>query len=698
MTYKFLLNQMDYIYFLYGLSLIFLSVVCYKLKREKKSDLPWLWLSLFGLTHGLSKWLEFLTIITGPIVIIDTIKLCLLISSYLFLLNFGRTGITSVKIKPWICLILLCLSAIGIFINEPKGFEIFPRYFLGIPGGILTLITLFYRSKKEKNIYLFIMFTAMFFYILTIIISVPKGNHFPSYIINSKEFLSLTHIPLQLFQSLFSIIMIINLWLYSQILRCRETVWLSNRKIISYYTVSMVYLLILILTGGWVAAELVGLRTDRKIRNSLLRRSRIIASYVDPVIIKKLKGSPGDIGQEDYEHLKKQFYNIIVENDDCRFVYLTAIRNDRNVYLIDSEPPSSKDYSPPGEVYDGTDQSNIFSAGQSFVEGPKQDQWGIWISAFSPVIEPDTGKVIAVVGLDIKAEYWSYEIAIDRLDPILITLLISVIVIIFFIIYEISFEASLRIRIAEKERTDSDLRVASTIQMGMIPKIFPSDSKNFNLYALLEPAKTVSGDVYDFFMLDKDRLWIAIGDVSGKGIPASLFMVVTKTLFRFIASQGESPGTVFTKLNRELYQNNETFMFVTVFAGILDMKTGLLTYINAGHNRPYIIKHKGDIAELENPEQIALGVDDDVIYEDRETILLEGDCLFTFTDGVTEAMRENGELFDEKRLLEILKKKSNGTPEEIIKSVHEAIKDFAGNAEQSDDITMLSVKYNGGAP
>ncbi|MEQ8224006.1 MAG: PP2C family protein-serine/threonine phosphatase, partial [Candidatus Eremiobacterota bacterium] len=691
MISKFLLHQMDYIYFLYGLSLIFLSVVCYTLKREKKSDLPWLWLGLFGLTHGLSKWLEFLTIITGPRPIIEIIKLSLLISSYLFLLNFGRLAITSLKI--WIFLPLLCLSFTGIFINEPEGFAIFPRYFLGIPGGILTLITLFLRSRKEKNIYLFIMSGAMFFYIFTIITGVPKGIYFPSTLLNSHTFLSITGIPLQLFQSLLSIVMIISLWLYSQILRCRETVWLSNRKIISYYTVSMVYVLLFILTAGWIAAQLVGISTDREVKNNLLRRARTIASSLDPEIIKILKGIHSDTGTVNYKYIKKQLHKIIMENDDCRFVYLTAIRNDKIVYLADSEPSYSKDYSMPGDIYNSTDMRNIFSGGKPLVAGPAEDKWGTWISAFSPVIDGDTKKVIAVFGMDINAADWAYAIAIDRIDPILITLLISVIVIIFFIIYEISFEASLRIRAAEKERFDSEVRIASDIQMGMIPKIFPPSSGQFSLYALLEPARTVSGDVYDFFMLDKDRLWIAIGDVSGKGIPASLFMVITKILFRFIASQGGSPGTVFTKLNRELYNNNETFMFVTVFAGILNTKTGLLTYINAGHNRPYIIKHKGDIVELEKPDSIALGVDEDVVYADRDIVLEHGDCLFTYTDGVTEAMRETGELFDEHRLVAILKEKNDKHPEEIIQSVHGAIKDFTGNAEQSDDITMLSVKY-----
>ncbi len=682
---------MDYIYFLYGLSLIFLSVVCYTLKREKKSDLPWLWLGLFGLTHGLSKWLEFLTIITGPRPIIEIIKLCLLISSYVFLLNFGRVAITSLKI--WMFLPFLCMSFTGIFINEPNGFAIFSRYFLGVPGGILTLITLFRRSKKEKNIYLFIMSVAMFFYIFTIITGVPKGNYAPSSLLNTQTLLSMTGIPIQLFQSILSIVMIISLWFYSQILRCRETVWLSNRKIISYYTVSMVYVLIFVLAAGWIAAQLVGINTDREVKNNLLRRTRTIASSMDPEILKALRGTRSDTGTVNYEYVKKQLHNIIMENDDCRFAYLTAVRNDKIVYLADSEPSYSKDYSVPGEIYNSADIRNIFSGGQTMVTGPAEDKWGTWISAFCPVIDVDTKKVIAVFGMDIDASDWAYAIAIDRIDPILITLLISVIVIIFFIVYEISFEASLRIRASEKEKFDSELRIACDIQMGMIPKIFPHCSDRFSLYALLEPARTVSGDVYDFFMLDDRHLWFAIGDVSGKGIPASLFMVITKTLFRFIASQGGSPGTVFTKLNRELYNNNETFMFVTVFAGILDIKTGRLTYINAGHNRPYIIKYKGDIIELEKPDRIALGVDEDVIYADRDIILENGDCLFTYTDGVTEAMRENGELFDEHRLVDILKEKNDKHPEEIIQSVHGAIKDFTGNAEQSDDITMLSVKY-----
>jgi phosphoserine phosphatase RsbU/P len=247
----------------------------------------------------------------------------------------------------------------------------------------------------------------------------------------------------------------------------------------------------------------------------------------------------------------------------------------------------------------------------------------------------------------------------------------------------------------EKQRMEEALKLAHEIQMSILPKIFPPfpQRSEFDLYAMIEPAREVGGDFYDFFLTEDDHLCFAIGDVSGKGVPASLFMAVTKTLLRVIATRVRRPEAVLAELNNELYRDNETGMFVTIFYGVLNIQTGVVEYSNGGHNPPYILSTQGTIVPVDNPGGMALGVRANAPYRAKRIQLRTGESLFLYTDGLTEAMDRADNLFSERRLQQCLQEVSRATPLELIRGAVSAVKRFATGAEQSDDITALAIQY-----
>lgn len=249
----------------------------------------------------------------------------------------------------------------------------------------------------------------------------------------------------------------------------------------------------------------------------------------------------------------------------------------------------------------------------------------------------------------------------------------------------------------DKERVETELNIATEIQREMLPTIFPAypDRNEFDIYATMEPAKEVGGDFYDLFLIDEDHLAFIAADVSGKGVPAALFMVIAKTLIKDHTLLGESPSEIFTKVNDQLYESNGADMFVTAWLGILEISTGKLTYVNAGHNPP-VIKHGNNEYEFmkQRPGLVLAGLDG-INYRQAEVDLEPGDKIYLYTDGVTEAQDLSEELYGEKRLLDVLNKNLDTNVFDLLPKIREDIQEFVGNAEQFDDITMVGVEYKG---
>ena len=247
---------------------------------------------------------------------------------------------------------------------------------------------------------------------------------------------------------------------------------------------------------------------------------------------------------------------------------------------------------------------------------------------------------------------------------------------------------------ASKERIESELRIARDIQMGMVPKIFPPfpERDDVDLYAKLIPAKEVGGDLYDFF-IEGTRFYFIIGDVSGKGVPASLVMAVTCRLFRTVAAHFQTPAEIVTALNDALSESNESNMFCTFFIGILDLKSGLLQYCNAGHNAPIILQSSDEAKFMEVEPNLPLGLFSEFPYLGQECTIEKGTSVFLYTDGVTEAENIEKALYSDERLLKKLGLLRNGNPHSIVDGIWVDIESHVDGADQSDDITIMCLHY-----
>lgn len=247
---------------------------------------------------------------------------------------------------------------------------------------------------------------------------------------------------------------------------------------------------------------------------------------------------------------------------------------------------------------------------------------------------------------------------------------------------------------AEKERIGAELNVATQIQASMLPCIFPAfpGRREFDIYASMQPAKEVGGDFYDFFLVDDDHLALVMADVSGKGVPAALFMVIAKTLLKNSAQTGLSPKEVLEKVNGQLCENNEAEMFVTVWLGIYEISSGKLTAANAGHEYPAVKRVDGSFELFRDKHGFVLAGMDGAKYREYELELGVGDTLFVYTDGVAEATDAQNTLYGTERMLAALNSAPDAAPEELLRRVKEDIDRFVGDAPQFDDITMLGLK------
>ena len=309
---------------------------------------------------------------------------------------------------------------------------------------------------------------------------------------------------------------------------------------------------------------------------------------------------------------------------------------------------------------------------------------------FGTISHPNRWQV-AVVNYDDEI----YANLIDMRKKMSLLMLLGLALLGFIIYRAVKSMKHLQETTIEKERYSSELRVASKIQMDMLPKVFPPfpERKDIDLYGWLDPAKEVDGDLYDFFIRD-EKLFFCIGDVSGKGMPSALVMAVVHSLFRTFASHQTNPSVIVQNLNEYICQGNESGMFVTFFVGVLDLPTGRLRYCNAGHDRPIIIS-PDEVRTLPAKPHLPLGVMD-YIYVTQEDKLKAGDTLFLYTDGLTEAMDVKHRQFTLKRVMTAIEESRQNkrtTPKVLIEDMVERARQFVQHATQSDDVTLMALTY-----
>ena len=271
---------------------------------------------------------------------------------------------------------------------------------------------------------------------------------------------------------------------------------------------------------------------------------------------------------------------------------------------------------------------------------------------------------------------------------------------VFIVLVQTQTEAYEKERL-EKSRIETELSMASDIQTKMLPNIYPAfpDRKEIDIYATMHPAKEVGGDFYDYFIIDDRYLGMVMADVSGKGVPAALFMMVSKMLVQNYALAGLSPSAALEAVNRQICANNPEEMFVTVWLGKLDLTTGVLTAANAGHEFPVLKGPDGRFELIRDKHGFVIGGMENVRYREYEVALAPGSKLFVYTDGLAEAMNNRDEFFGTDRMLASLNRCADKSPKEILETVHEAVYQFTGEAPQFDDMTMLCLEFRGkGAP
>ncbi|MBL8787901.1 MAG: PP2C family protein-serine/threonine phosphatase, partial [Deltaproteobacteria bacterium] len=250
---------------------------------------------------------------------------------------------------------------------------------------------------------------------------------------------------------------------------------------------------------------------------------------------------------------------------------------------------------------------------------------------------------------------------------------------------------------ASKQRMQTELDIGRNIQMSMVPLHFPAfpERKEFDVHAALHPAFEVGGDFYDFFLVDEDTFCVCIADVSGKGVPAALFMAVTRTLVKAHAQGGHEPSDILEKVNDDLAKDNEACMFVTLFLGLVNLKTGNLHFTNAGHNPSYIRRKTGGVERLDQLHGPVIAAMEEIPYGSGNATLRVGDTLLLYTDGVNEAMNAKQELFTEERLAKLLEKGTWTTSSGAVKLVLDDVWKFQGDAPQADDVTVVALRYLG---
>ena len=460
--------------------------------------------------------------------------------------------------------------------------------------------------------------------------------------------------------------------------------------------------------------------------------------------------------EDDYYYEILDFLNAFRLNTDIQYYYVFVPFEDDLVYIWDAnilKPGEMEiDVCELGyreEYMEGGKEATYSIYKQNppeEIELVNDDKYGYIASAYSPVFN-SSGEPVAVVGVDVympdlQANMREFLVAV--VVTIMLVVLVAILLCFFFVKRKIvnpinkirdasrsmvenleneesmevsvktgneieelfdSFKAmygdvrdyinQLSVVTAEKERIGAELDVAAHIQASMLPCIFPAfpERKEIDIYATMDPAKEVGGDFYDFFMVDDRHLAIVMADVSGKGIPAALFMVIGKTLIKDHTTPGRDLGKVFTAVNNLLCEANSEGLFITAFEGVLDFVTGEFNFVNAGHEMPFVCKTDGAFEPYKIRPGFVLAGMENMRYRAGSMILEPGDKIFQYTDGVTEATNIHNELYGMERLEVILNKVKCGTPHEILPAVKADVDEFVGEAPQFDDITMLCLEY-----
>lgn len=431
---QFLTSQLDYIYFIYGLAFLVLGGLCISLNRREAGDIPWAYLGLFGLVHGINEWLDMIALDCYDSSVFKYIRIWVMAISFIFLFEFGRLGcrrLKSVSVGRWVYIPLVAAASLGA-VYGVSGLNVGLRYALGFSGGLfsaLALLRISVMHNKARNI-LFFSGILMAAYAVSAGLVVPKAPFFPASIVNHDSFMQVTGLPVQLVRCIIACLIACLTWNYYEIMIVRALMGEKFRKERRVAYISLLGLL-LCLTAAFIVTGLSGESSCSNERSKLRALSEQFAVTLDPLKINMLSGSDLDLGSPVYKQIKNQLMSMRSSIPYMRFVYLMRQVNGKIVMLADSEVSGSKDESPPGQIYSEASQaiSDVFASGRAAVEGPSSDRWGTWISGYAPIRDSRSGAIVAVIGVDLSADTYNLMLRQARIRSILLWIVIMVSVI-----------------------------------------------------------------------------------------------------------------------------------------------------------------------------------------------------------------------------------------------------------------------------
>ena len=465
-----------------------------------------------------------------------------------------------------------------------------------------------------------------------------------------------------------------------------------------YLVFAGAFLVLVNATLGFVLASLADGAMKSLISSWMLDVANTAAGMLDGDVLKRV--TPENKDDPDYEAVMKTLTGFQYSMQ-MSYIYCVQDLGDKNfVFGLDPTIEDYDDYGAPVAYTEALYTASKGTPAASLI--PYKDAWGWFYSAYSPVFDSE-GNVASIVTVDFSKEWYDDQIFSLMFTTVIVITLSLVVAGTVVVVFARKYRKSINV-VSEQinnleNRTEhyaAELNVATKIQADMLPKDFPKNDI-IELYAAMTPAKEVGGDFYDFFFIDDDHLALVMADVSGKGVPAALFCVVAKAIIRDKVMLGGDPASILFDVNNILCQNNNAGFFITVWLGIIDLRTGTVEYVNAGHEYPIIGSGniKVNVIETENCPPLA-AMEDTTFINERIT-LGAGDNLFLYTDGVTEAKSADGSRFGMDRLVESLESSKNRSPEQIVGDLKHEVDAFQTENDPFDDVTIMSVVWKGHA-
>lgn len=453
-------RQMDYIFFVYGFAFAVLAAVCVLLQQRKTLGLPWIWLGLFAATHGLNEWMEMVAFSLGDSRAFSIIRIASLAFSFLFLIEFGREGMWRLHGRGpgrWIFLPLLILTNGGGYMGMSSAIAS-SRYTLGFVGSIWAALIFFQAGRKKigTSFYLYVAAGALALYsVVAGWITVP-ASFFPATVFNETWFLQWAGMPIQIVRATVAIVLTLAIWGCHQQNR-REAALITGQEINRSFSYGLTAILFGLLAFGWLFAENVANNVHAEYRRTILSQVEVCAAAIGPERFRNLAANPADMNAPDFLWLRERLLEIKASDPTCRWIYTMFPQGDQIIFGVDSIPKSDPQYTDAGDTYQKPPPQllQLLQTQAPVATAPYTDEWGTFVSGFAPVIDPATGKLIAVLGIDTDTHTLDRTIAWHRMAPILITLILSILLMIFFVGRQRMLEAAQAIASSDRRRAEA---------------------------------------------------------------------------------------------------------------------------------------------------------------------------------------------------------------------------------------------------